>query len=232
MREFAATGAPVKAGRIDELLELVGLRDRASDRVQNYSLGMKQRLAIAVALLSDPRLLLLDEPANGLDPAGIVAVRDMLRELAGQGKTIFVSSHLLAEVQAMADVVGIISAGRLVREGPLRELLALEGTVKVRVRPDLVPSAVATLSAIGPAEAVTDDDTPGSVLVHIEPSRAEDVSRILAGQGIYVAGLEAGTDLEMLFLELTGGQAVADQGAFGPRGAAPASSSPRDDGSR
>src|SRR4029077_10243003 len=108
---------------VGELPELVGLRDRAKDKVAGYSLGMKQRLGIAGALLSDPKLLLLDEPANGLDPAGIVAMRETLRRLAATGKTVFVSSHLLAEVQVLADVVGIIAAGRLVREGTLEALL-------------------------------------------------------------------------------------------------------------
>ena len=93
------------------------------DKVSRYSLGMKQRLGIAGALLNDPALLLLDEPANGLDPAGIVAMRETLRHLASIGKTVFISSHLLAEVQQMADVVGIIAAGRLVREGSMQELL-------------------------------------------------------------------------------------------------------------
>jgi ABC-type multidrug transport system ATPase subunit len=233
LREFAAAGAPVGAGRGDELLELVGLRDRADDRVQDYSLGMKQRLAIAVALLSDPRLLLLDEPANGLDPAGIVAVRDTLRELAGQGRTVFVSSHLLAEVQAMADVVGIIAAGRLVREGPLREMLTVEGTVRVRVRPELVLSAVATASTLAPAEALpSGDDGPGWLLVHVEPHRAEEVNRVLAGQGIYASELEAGTDLEMLFLELTAGQTAAEEGAFARQRPAAAGPRPRGDGPR
>jgi ABC-type multidrug transport system ATPase subunit len=138
LRELAAAGAPVPARRIDELLDLMGLADRAGDKVQNYSMGMKQRLGIAGALLNDPKLLLLDEPANGLDPAGIVAMRDTLKTLASLGKTVFISSHLLAEVQVMADVVGIIAAGKLVREGPLKELLSLEGLVKVRVRPSLV----------------------------------------------------------------------------------------------
>ena len=96
LRALGGSGAPVTRGRIDEVLELVGLRDRAGDKVSRYSLGMKQRLGIAGALLNDPRLLLLDEPANGLDPAGIAAMRETLRFLAGQGKTVFVSSHLLS----------------------------------------------------------------------------------------------------------------------------------------
>ena len=106
--------------RPDEVLDAVGLTDRAKDKVKTYSLGMRQRLGIAVALLSDPELLLLDEPANGLDPAGIVAMRELLRYLTDQGKTVLVSSHILPEVQQLADVVGIIDRGRLVREGASR----------------------------------------------------------------------------------------------------------------
>ncbi len=136
LRALAATGAQTSDRRVEELLELVGLRDRARDKVQDYSLGMKQRLGIAAALLSDPRLLLLDEPSNGLDPGGIVAMRSTLKQLAAAGKTVFVSSHILGEVQQLADVVGIIAAGRLVREGSIGELLQGEGIVRVRVGPD------------------------------------------------------------------------------------------------
>ncbi len=218
LRELSATGAHVPARRIDELLELVGLAERANDRVQGYSLGMKQRLGIAAALLSDPRLLLLDEPANGLDPAGIVAMRDMLRELAASGKTVFVSSHLLAEVQAMADVVGIIAAGRLVREGPLREMLTLEGIVKVRVRPERLADAEAALAPLARTERGAEADLAGAWLtVHIEPHRAEEVNRVLAERGIYASGIEAGTDLEMLFLELTASNDANGEGSFGAR---------------
>ncbi len=149
LRALAASGAPTPKGRIEEVLELVGLRERGDDKVSNYSLGMKQRLGIAGALLSDPRLLLLDEPANGLDPAGIVAMRDTLRHLASTGKTVFISSHLLAEVSQLADVIGIIAAGKLVREGPIETLLSGEGRVRVRVEPDEVGRAVAALAPLG-----------------------------------------------------------------------------------
>jgi len=214
LRELAASGAPVTPKRIEELLDLAGLCDRADDEVQGYSMGMKQRLGIAAALLSDPKLLLLDEPANGLDPAGIVAMRDTLRALAGQGKTVFVSSHLLAEVQVMADMVGIIAAGKLVREGPLRELLSMQGVVKARVRPNLVDAAIATLTPDLPAERLTETDREeGWLSVRIAPERAEEITRRLAGAGIFVSGMESGTDLEMLFLELTGGQAIGE-GSF------------------
>jgi ABC-2 type transport system ATP-binding protein len=216
LRELSASGAPVPSRRIEELLDLVGLCDRANDKVQGYSLGMKQRLGIAGALLSDPKLLLLDEPANGLDPAGIVAMRDTLKTLASQGKTVVISSHLLAEVQVMADVVGIIAAGKLVREGPLKDLLSMQRVVKVRVRPDLAETAVKTLAPLGTAERLTETDREeGWLAVHVGAEQAEDVNRTLAEAGIYASGLESGTDLEMLFLELTGGQSLGNgEGTF------------------
>ncbi len=144
LRALAATGAPTPASRVDELLALVNLGDRARDKVSGYSLGMKQRLGIAAALLSDPRLLLLDEPANGLDPAGIVGMRDTLRALAASGKTVFVSSHILSEVQQLADVVGIIARGRLVREGSVETLLREEGAIGSGWRRRSSPSPAAS----------------------------------------------------------------------------------------
>jgi ABC-2 type transport system ATP-binding protein len=192
---------------------------------------MKQRLGIAATLLSDPKLLLLDEPANGLDPAGIVAMRDTLKALAAMGKTVFVSSHLLAEIQVMADVVGIIAGGKLVREGSLKELLSMEGVVKVRVRPNLAEAAIQTLAPLAPAEPLVESDRDeGWLSVRIAANRAEDVNHALAGAGIYASGLESGADLEMLFLELTGAQASGGEGAFvglgalngGQNGGAPA----------
>src|SRR5206468_4155889 len=143
-----AAGARTSRSRIEEMLEMVGLRDRSRDKVQTYSLGMKQRLGIAAALLSDPKLLLLDEPSNGLDPAGIVAMRETLKRLAATGKTVFVSSHILGEVQVMVDMIGIISAGRLVREGPIKELLNDEGVVRVRLASDQTPAAISALAPL------------------------------------------------------------------------------------
>ena len=215
LRELAASGAHVPSKRIEEVLDLAGLCDRANDKVQDYSMGMKQRLGIAAALLNDPKLLLLDEPANGLDPAGIVAMRDTLRALASQGKTVLISSHLLAEIQVMADTVGIIASGKLVREGPLKELLSMQAIVKVRVQPNQVDAAIATLAPLFAAERLTETDREeGWLTVHIAADRAEEVSQKLAGAGIYVSGMESGTDLEMLFLELTGGQAITGEGTF------------------
>jgi ABC-2 type transport system ATP-binding protein len=215
LRALAATGAPVPNTRIEELLELVGLRDRARDKVQAYSLGMKQRLGIAGALLSDPRLLLLDEPANGLDPAGIVAMRATLRHLASTGKTVFISSHILGEVQQLADVVGIVASGSLVREGPMDQLLLEESVVRVRVAADEVEPATTVLTEFAPDGVTAAVGDGGWLSVHVDPDRAAEVNRALAAAGIYASGLETGSDLESLFLSLTGGpQEPGGEGTF------------------
>ena len=217
LRVLAAAGAEVPKGRVEALLELVGLRERARDKVSGYSLGMKQRLGIAGALLSDPKLLLLDEPANGLDPAGIVAMRETLRRLAGEGKTVFVSSHLLAEVRVLADVVGIIAAGRLVREGTLDSMLRDQGVVKVRVPRAQEPQARSLLEGMARIDVVGSDEDEPWLAVHVEPHRAGEVNRTLAQAGIFASGLESGTDLEELFLQLTSGETSAE-GGFGAIG--------------
>src|SRR6266576_6452714 len=123
----------VSAKRIDEVLEIVSLKGREGDRVRTYSMGMKQRLGLAIALLNDPDLLILDEPANGLDPAGIVEMRDLLRNLAASGKTVFISSHVLSEVQQICSRVAIINHGRLIRVAPVAELIQAPGEFEVRV---------------------------------------------------------------------------------------------------
>ena len=216
LRAVAAAGAPTPSHRIEELLELVGLRERARDKVQGYSLGMKQRLGIAAALLSDPRLLLLDEPANGLDPAGIVAMRATLRHLAATGKTVFISSHILGEVQQLADVVGIVAAGRLVREGPMEQLLLGESVVRVRLDPGEVAAATAVLERLTPDQGpISAPDNEGWLSVRVDPGRAAEVNRALATAGIFASGLETGSDLESLFLSLTGGaQEASSEGTF------------------
>ena len=221
LQVLASAGALVPARRIDELLELVGLKERANDKLSGYSLGMKQRLGIAGALLSDPKLLLLDEPANGLDPAGIVAMREMLRRLAAMGKTIFVSSHLLAEVRVLADVVGIIAAGKLVREGTLDSMLTDQGVVRVRVARGDEPAARAVLERIARTDAGAETDGDSWLAVHVEPGRAASVNRALAEAGVFASGLESGTNLEMLFLQLTGGTAPSNEGTFGTAGVVP-----------
>jgi ABC-2 type transport system ATP-binding protein len=204
LKVIGSTGPQPKPGRIDELLALMGLTDRAGDKASGYSLGMKQRLGIAAALLSDPHLLILDEPANGLDPAGIHELRRSLRNLVEQSdRTIVVSSHILPEVQLLADVVGIIDHGKLVYQGSLDRLLQASGAVRVRVAPDQVESATGVLAAIPGTEPSAEGE--GWITVRTQPERAADINRALAEHGIFASGLETGSSLEAIFLSLTSG---------------------------
>jgi ABC-2 type transport system ATP-binding protein len=133
LRAFATALGGASRDFVDKLLDVVALSERQHDRVRAYSLGMKQRLGLAVALIGDPDLLVLDEPANGLDPIGIADMRDLLRRLADDGRAIFLSSHVLHEVEMLCDRVAIIDQGRLVREGPVGALLGGNGEFIVRV---------------------------------------------------------------------------------------------------
>ncbi|MFI6780654.1 ABC transporter ATP-binding protein [Micromonospora sp. NPDC050276] len=194
-----AGGVPVS--RVDEALDLVGLRDRGDERVKGYSLGMKQRLAVASALLKDPRLLILDEPANGLDPAGIREMRDLMRSLAANGVTVLVSSHILAEIQLICDHVTIISQGRRVAAGRVDEVLAGHDRHEFLVRVAEPERAVELLHA-AELTAVVD----GEALVVSGVSDPTVVSRVLGEQGLWVGELTPlRPDLESVFLELTGG---------------------------
>src|SRR5688572_8670444 len=146
----AAAGLPRQ--RADEALALVGLTPAAKRKFKGYSLGMKQRLGIAAAMLGDPRVLILDEPANGLDPEGIRWMRDLLKALAAEGRTILVSSHLLSEMQQLADDVVIVAAGKLVRQGPVDEVLGSMGAaVQVRVRTPDPAKLTAALASFQPS---------------------------------------------------------------------------------
>jgi ABC-2 type transport system ATP-binding protein len=213
---LSAAGPPTDPARIPQVLEYVGMAGRGRDAVQTYSLGMKQRLGIAAAMLSDPDLLLLDEPANGLDPGGMVAMRETLRYFTRDlGKTVVVSSHLLHEVEQLADVVGIIDRGRLLREGDLQKLLDDAGRVKVRVdRAEMTRAAsiLKTFAPDRPLYGVDSGEQSGVFTVAVPSARASDVNRALADAGIFASGIEPGSDLESLFLELTGtGAAVHDR---------------------
>jgi ABC-2 type transport system ATP-binding protein len=202
LRVLPGPGRPASDDRIDEVLAQVELADRAGDRYETYSLGMKQRLGIAAALLDDPTLLLLDEPANGLDPAGIVDIRNLLQGLAASGKTVFVSSHILPEIQLMADEIAIIARGRLVQAGKLEGLLAASGEIRVRVAPVDVPAAAALLGTYGTVAEGNGRGT-GWLTVAVAPDRAGVLNRALVTSGVDVTGLEAGSDLENVFLSLT-----------------------------
>lgn len=213
---LAASGPPTPLTRVDQVLEYVGMSGRSKDPVQTYSLGMKQRLGIAAAMLSDPDLLLLDEPANGLDPGGMVAMRETLRWFTKElGKTVVISSHLLHEVELLADVVGIIDRGRLIREGELDKLLEDAGRVRVRVDPSQMAQAATILRAIAPdrpLHGVDSGDRAGWFTVNVPVARAVEINRALAEAGIFASGLEPGSDLETLFLQITGtGAIVSDR---------------------
>jgi ABC-2 type transport system ATP-binding protein len=205
-----ATAGGLPQRRVEVVLEQVGLRDRARERVKTYSLGMKQRLAVASALLKEPTLLILDEPANGLDPAGIRQMRDLMRSLAAQGTTVVLSSHILGEVQQICDTVTIISRGRRVAAGPVPEVLAAHSTAQVRVRLESADDLAAAASALGEAGAqVTAGD--GHLLVHAVTQPAW-ITRTLAARELYVAELApVAADLESVFLELTGTTPVPGQ---------------------
>jgi len=191
--------------RIDEVLEIVGLDRRSDDQVREYSLGMKQRLGIASALLRDPDVLILDEPANGLDPAGIVEIRELLRALASEGKTVLVSSHLLAEIQAMVDQVVIINKGRLVFEGGLVGLLeeASREVVAVPERAEDLDRLHRILVSAG-YDASVDG---GAVHVHGAVDAAGELNRIAITNGVTLAELRVhAEDLEDVFLRMTSGE--------------------------
>jgi len=192
--------AGLPTSRVDAVLEQVGLADRSKDRVKAYSLGMKQRLGIAAALLKKPELLMLDEPTNGLDPAGIREVRGLLRELGRSGVTVLLSSHLLSEVQQVCDAVTIVARGRTVRSGSVRDVLASSAdAARLRVRVDDVPAAAEVLRRGG--LAVT--ESPDSLLVGPVTDPAE-VTRLLGGSGLWLRELRPeSADLEEVFLALT-----------------------------
>ena len=184
--------------QVTVVLTDVGLADRADSEVRTYSLGMRQRLAIAATLLKDPDLLIFDEPTNGLDPAGIREVRSTMRGLADRGKTVLVSSHILTEVQQIADTVSIVAQGRLVASGRVDELVAGAGAAPVRVGVADRDTASRLLRARG--WTVSDE---GSDLV-VSGAAAADVNETLAREGVYAHELRTEhADLEQVFLDLT-----------------------------
>jgi ABC-2 type transport system ATP-binding protein len=193
---------------VDAVLDQVGLADRAGDQVRTYSLGMKQRLGIAAALLKDPELLILDEPANGLDPAGIKEVRDLVRRLGNEGRTVFVSSHQLAEVQQMCDRVAILSRGRLVATGRVAEVLARGRREALIVKLRELEAGLGALRAAG-LEASMED---GMLRVHLPASEGARVTEILASRGMFVSELRPEeVSLEDVFLELTQGPSPSQE---------------------
>ena len=187
--------------RVDEVIELVGLHDVAGRRAGGFSLGMGQRLGIASALLGDPQTLMLDEPVNGLDPDGIRWIRALLRDLAAEGRTVFLSSHLMSELELTVDHLIVIGRGRLLRDLPLHEFIAQAGPGTVRVRTS-ESTALRDLLA-GPDVAVT---TGGPGRLHVQGLSSEQVGRTAAAAGIPLFELTPVTvSLEQAYTQLTDG---------------------------
>ena len=201
LRAFGDLLGGVPEKRIDEVLEIVSLTGRDKDKVKTYSMGMKQRLGLGVALLNNPDLLILDEPANGLDPAGIVEMRDLLRSLAADGKTVFVSSHVLSEVQQICNRVAIINHGKLIRLAPVHELLDSPGEFEIKVDD---PDALVVALKLQPwgQEARVEQ---GLVITRAPESRGRDLIAFLVQNGHQPDSVgERQRDLEDIFLSLTG----------------------------
>lgn len=199
---FLATAIGVERKVVDQVLEDVGLRERAKDRFSGFSLGMKQRLAVAATMLKEPDLLIFDEPTNGLDPAGIREIRDTMRGLGELGKTVLVSSHILAEVEQVADTVTIIGRGRLLAAGTVSEIIGTKFSMTTHVGVENRDLARRILGAAG-LNVRRDGD---GLAVEGEPDGAK-ITKILADAGHYVNELtpvKAG--LESVFLELTAGE--------------------------
>ncbi len=191
------TGVPERS--IDTVLELVDLAGRAGDAFSAYSLGMKQRLGVAAALLKDPELLILDEPTNGLDPAGMAEMRALVRRLSGEDRTVLLSSHLMNEVEQICERVGVINHGRLVAEGSIDELRG-QSTLRVRAKP--ADAALRVVAALPGVRTVALED--GRLEVAAEPSLAGVLNTTLVAAGIEVSELcHSRTSLEEVFLNIT-----------------------------
>jgi ABC-2 type transport system ATP-binding protein len=191
------SGLPAR--RVDEVIEQVGLAPVARRRAGGYSLGMRQRLGIAGALLGDPQVLLFDEPVNGLDPEGIVWIRGLLRSLAAQGRAILVSSHLMGELEGSADHLVVIGRGRLIADTTVRDLLAAASGDRVALRTSMRSEAMTMLANAGATVAATDRD-----LVTVTGLPAERVAALLAGSGLPFSEISAHrASLEEAYMELT-----------------------------
>jgi ABC-2 type transport system ATP-binding protein len=201
LKIWGAISGESSAKRRDEVLDLVGLLPRAKDVVRTYSQGMKQRLGLAAALLHDPELLILDEPTNGLDPAGIREFRQLFRDLAARGKTVFVSSHLLNEVELMCDEVAILQRGKVIAHGDVRQLLRGGDALELEVTDgDRAERALRSLVWLDGVER-----DGNRFVVQAPRDRAAEISRALAEQQVYLSELRPReSTLEEFFLEVTG----------------------------
>jgi ABC-2 type transport system ATP-binding protein len=211
LRLLAAAREPAARDRIGPALECVGLAHRADDRVSAYSLGMRQRLGVAACLLGDPQLLLLDEPMNGLDPAGMAQMRELILTMVAEGRTVVLSSHLLDEVERTCDAVAIVDRGRIIRQGPIRELLAgARRALQVECSEPGRASALLAATTLGSrVEDVPSELGPGLGLSITLPAGSgrdviAEINRVLVDGGISVYRLQpVQTSLESWFLQVT-----------------------------
>ncbi|ACU76665.1 ABC transporter related [Catenulispora acidiphila DSM 44928] len=198
LRAVAAAGK-LSERRVDEVLARVGLTDVSQDRVGGYSLGMRQRLGIATALLGDPGILMFDEPVNGLDPEGIRWIRDLMKGLAAEGRTVFVSSHLMSEMESTADHLVVIGRGRLIADLPARELIERYGGGFLSVRTDDPGRLITVLAAAGAQVAPEGPDT-----LRVVGMAGDAVARLAYQAGVLVLDVvRRATSLEDAYLQLT-----------------------------
>jgi ABC-type multidrug transport system ATPase subunit len=211
LRIFARlSNKKIPTSRLHEVIEIVGLQGREKDKVKAYSQGMKQRLGIAVALVHDPELLILDEPTNGLDPQGIAEMRDLVRTLGTQmGKTILISSHLLHEIEQVATDMLVIHKGRKIAEGKVSELLNLNETLfEVKILPD--DSITEKLHEKGWGQYIADGGNSSMLLFKMHPRKMPGLNKYLVEQQVHVLEIKSRHSLEAYFLTLTN---QADAGA-------------------
>jgi ABC-2 type transport system ATP-binding protein len=204
---YAAARCRAARGRIDESLERLGLAARAGDKVRTYSLGMRQRLGVARCLLADPQLLILDEPMNGLDPAGMLEFRGLIRELVAEGRSVLLSSHLLDEVEKVCDFAAIVDDGRVVARGSIAELLG-GGRRVLEIGGD--PTAEAHILLARMPEVASVEERDGRLLVALTPDASPNrelvprvLRRLLAGGIAVVSVVPVATSLEQRFLSMT-----------------------------
>ncbi len=207
LRVLGAYSGGIAEGTIDRVLETVRLHRRADELVKTYSLGMKQRLGIAQALMSDPRVMVLDEPTNGLDPAGMREVRELIGELnREQGLTVFVSSHLLGEVSQLCNRVGIIQNGSLVAQGSVAELLRPDGALEVRLDADDEEAVARVVERLDGVDVVGHAPT-GELMLRMAEDRCIELNRALVEAGVGVRALvPQRMTLEDFFIQVTGSE--------------------------
>jgi ABC-2 type transport system ATP-binding protein len=220
---FLAQSQGLPRTRVDEVLGLVGLREVADQRAGSFSLGMSQRLGIAAALLGDPDVLMFDEPVNGLDPEGIRWIRLLMRSLAAEGRTVFVSSHLMSEMEVTADYLIVIGRGRLITESTTDEVISRSADKSVRVRtPDrerltqLIAEAGGKVTAGGPPRPGDPANGNGAELLTVTGLEAARIGEIAAAKAVVLHELTPMASLEEAFMELTSGSLE-----FGQHGPAP-----------